>query len=149
MRNTQLLDKIKAVVAMLPTIGTVGSQACVEVAGAGYERALWIINTGAATTSGLLDFKVQKAAATGMGGAADVSGAAITQLTAVANGTGGILVIDMPVDPAYPFMRAVCTTTTAAIVCGAICLLYKGNGGNGAAGAYPVSTAYALQAVKV
>ena len=147
MRNTQLGDKIKVLLAMVPTIGIVGAQTTVEVDGRGYERALWMLTTGVATSTAKLDFKIRNAVATGMGSDADQAGAVLTQVP----DTGGskVYTIDAPVDPARPFMKPTCTTTTAAMVCGAICILYKGYGGSGAAGIYPVATTYATQAVVV
>jgi hypothetical protein len=138
MRNTRLPDKIKIVNAVVPTAGIVDAIAATEVDGTGYSRVMWVLSTGAAGTGATLSFKIQSAAATG-GSFGDVTSAALTNLAA-ATGASKQFVIDMPVNPAKPFMQVVGAvgTQTLANCCAAV--LYKGV-------SYPVSTAYATQIV--
>jgi hypothetical protein len=78
-------------------------------------------------TGATLDYKVQDAAATGMSGAADVTGAALTQIAA-ASGASKVYAIDMPVNAARPFQKAIAAAGTDVVVSGAIAILYEGSG---------------------
>jgi hypothetical protein len=78
-------------------------------------------------TGGTLDYKVQEAAATGMANASDIAGAALTQVLA-ASGASKVYAIDVPVNPAKPFQKAVATAGTANVTSGAVAVLYEGSG---------------------
>jgi len=68
-----------------------------------------------------------KAAATGMSGAADITGAALTQVAA-ATGASKVYAIDIPVNPAKPFQKAVGVAATNTVAIGAVAVLYEGSG---------------------
>ena len=98
-----------------------------EINCAGFDRVCHIINVGAMTATGTFDYKVQEDSATGMATAADVTGAALTQVLA-ATGASKVYAIDIPVNPAKPFQQAVAACGTANVTVGAIAVLYKGSG---------------------
>jgi hypothetical protein len=122
-----LLGRSKIVPAIVPTAGSVAAITAVEVDGTGFDRACFILATGAAGTSATLSGKIQKAAATGMGTPADVTGAAIVNLAA-ATGASKVYGIDLQIDPAKPFMIWVGAVGTQTFANGAVCVLYEGSG---------------------
>jgi len=93
----------------------------------GFDRVCHIINVGAMTATGTFDYKVQEDSATGMATAADITGAALTQVLA-ATGASKVYAIDIPVNPAKPFQKAVAACGTANVTVGAIAVLYEGSG---------------------
>lgn len=138
MRNNRLPDKIKIVSTVVPTVGAAAGMTETEVDGTGYSRVLWLLHTGAAATGATIDFKIQSATATG-GSFGDVTSAALTQVTAAA-GASKVFGIDMPIDPAKPFMIPVGVVGTDTFANSAIAILYRGKD-------YPVATSYLTQLV--
>lgn len=138
MRNSRLPDKIKIMPTVVPSAGAATGMTEIEIDGRGYSRVMWIVTTGAAATGATLDFKIQSATATG-GSFADVSGAALTQVLAAA-GASKVFAIDMPVDPAKPYMLPVGVVGTDTFANGAIAILYRGT-------SYPVATSYATELI--
>ncbi len=138
MRNTRLADKIKIVKTVVPTAGAAAGMTETEVNGTGYSRVMWVLFTGAAATGATIDFKIQSATSTG-GSFADVTDAALTQILA-ASGASKIYAIDMPVNPARPFMIPVGVVGTDTFANSAIAILYRGT-------TYPIDTAYATELV--
>jgi len=138
MRNTRLPDKIKIVKTVIPTAGAAAGMTETEVNGTGYSRVMWVLFTGAAATGATIDFKIQSATSTG-GSFADVTDAALTQILA-ASGASKIYAIDMPVNPARPFMIPVGVVGTDTFANSAIAILYRGTN-------YPIDTAYATELV--
>ncbi len=120
----KLTSEVKVVTACIANVGTVGSMTAVEVAGAGFGRALYVINLGTATTNGKYDCKIQEASASG-GTFGDITSAALTQVTKAA-GDGKVFLIDVPVNPAKPFQQIVAATTTAAFPNAVTTILYRG-----------------------
>ena len=98
-----------------------------EIDCTGFDRVCHIINVGAMTANGTFDYKVQEDSATGMATAADITGAALTQVKA-ATGASKVYAIDIPVNPAKPFQKAVAVCGTANVTVGAIAVLYEGSG---------------------
>ena len=123
MRNTRLSDKIKIVNAVIPTVGSAGAMTATVVDGTGYDRCMFVLTTGAATTGATGTFKIQSSATSG-GSYADVTSAALTNL-ADTDGSKQF-VIDMPVNPAKLFMKVVGTTVTQPIANSTIAILYRG-----------------------
>jgi hypothetical protein len=109
-----------------------------EVNGTGFSRVLWLVHAGAAATGATLDFKIQSATATG-GSFSDVTSAALTQVLA-ASGASKVYGIDMPVDPAKPFMIPVGVVGTDTFANSAVAILYRGV-------SYPVATTYLTELV--
>jgi len=98
-----------------------------EIDCTGFDRVCHIINVGAMTATGTFDYKVQEDSATGMATAADITGAALTQVKA-ATGASKVYAIDIPVNPAKPFQKAVAACGTANVTVGAVAVLYEGSG---------------------
>lgn len=138
MRNTRLPDKMKIVKTVVPSAGAAAGMTEIEVDGRGYSRVMWVLYTGAAATGATIDFKIQSATTTG-GSMADVSGAAFSQILA-ASGASKVFAIDMPVNPAKPFMIPVGVVGTDTFANSAVAILYRGT-------SYPVDTAYCTQLV--
>jgi hypothetical protein len=131
---------MKVVKAVAPTAGAVAAMTATEVAASGYERALFILQTGAAATGATIDFKIQAATASG-GSFADITNAALTQITAAA-GAGKVFAIDVAIPAGKNFLKVVGAVGTDTFANGAVCVLYRGV-------SYPVDTAYFTELVTV
>lgn len=138
MRNTQIADKFKIVNAVVPTVGAVAALTATVVDGTGYKRCQFVLSTGAAAAGATIAFKIQSSDATG-GAYADVTSAAFASITAAA-GASKQFVLDMPVDPAKPFMKVVGAVAVDTFANSCAAVLYRGIN-------YPVATTYATQAV--
>ena len=121
-----LLGRTKIVQSVAPVTSNTALTET-EIDCTGFDRVCHIINVGAMVTGGTLDYKVQEAAATGMANASDIAGAALTQVLA-ASGASKVYAIDVPVNPAKPFQKAVAACGTANVTVGAIAVLYEGSG---------------------
>ena len=123
-----LLGRTKIVPSIVPTAGA--AQACTEVAidCAGFDRVCHIIVLGAAGAAGsVFDYKVQEDSAAAMNvDATDIAGAVLVQ---VANtGADKVYAIDVPVNPAKPYQKAVAVVGTNTFANGAVAILYNGSG---------------------
>ena len=121
-----LLGRTKIVQSVAPVTSNTALTET-EIDCTGFDRVCHIINVGAMTESGTFDYKVQEDSATGMENAADVTGAALAQVKA-ATGASKVYAIDIPVNPAKPFQKAVAACGTANVTVGAIAILYEGSG---------------------
>ena len=121
-----LLGRTKIVQSVAPVTSNTALTET-EIDCTGFDRVCHIINVGAMTATGTFDYKVQEDSATGMATAADVTGAALTQVLA-ATGASKVYAIDMPVNPAKQFQKAVAACGTANVTVGAIAVLYEGSG---------------------
>ena len=121
-----LLGRMKVVQSVAPVTSNTALTET-EIDCTGFDRICHIVNVGAMTATGTFDYKVQEDSATGMSSAADVTGAALTQVLA-ASGGGKVYAIDLPVNPAKPFQKAVAACGTANVTVGAIAVLYNGSG---------------------
>ena len=121
-----LLGRTKIVQSVAPVTSNTALTET-EIDCTGFDRVCHIINVGAMTATGTFDYKVQEDSATGMATAADITGAALTQVLA-ATGATKVYAIDMPVNPAKPFQKAVAACGTANVTVGAIAVLYEGSG---------------------
>ena len=121
-----LLGRMKIVQSVAPVTSNTALTAT-EIDCTGFDRVCHIINVGAMTANGTFDYKVQEDSATGMANASDIAGAALTQVLA-ASGASKVYAIDIPVNPAKPFQKAVAACGTANVTVGAIAVLYEGSG---------------------
>jgi len=121
-----LLGYCKIVQSVAPVTSDTALTAT-EIDCTGFDRVCHIINVGEMTANGTFDYKVQEDSATGMSSAADVTGAKLTQVKA-ATGASKVYAIDIPVNPAKPFQKAVAACGTANVTVGAIAVLYEGSG---------------------
>ncbi len=138
----QFFSDMTIVPAVVPTAGAVGSLTATEVNATGWDRACFIIATGAAGVNATLDAKVQESATSG-GTFADHSPATDIQLTA-ATGANKVAAIDLRVNPAKPFLKIVGSVGTTTFANSVICVLYKGTHWNP-----PTRAASFVQAVEV
>lgn len=123
-----LLGRCKIVPSIVPTAGSVAGCTEAEVNCTGFDRVCHIIILGAAGAAGsTFDYKVQEAAATGMSNAADITGAALTQVTGAAGGSK-VYAIECRVNPAKPFQKAVGVVGTNTFANAAYAVLYEGSG---------------------
>jgi len=120
-----LLGRTKIVQSVAPVTSNTALTAT-EIDCTGFDRVCHIINVGAMTANGTFDYKVQEDSATGMANASDIAGAALTQV--VEAGKLNVYAIDVPVNPAKPFQKAVAACDTANVTVGAIAVLYEGSG---------------------
>ena len=120
-----LLGRTKIVQSVAPVTSNTALTAT-EIDCTGFDRVCHIINVGAMTANGTFDYKVQEDSATGMANASDIAGAALTQV--VEDGKLNVYAIDVPVNPAKPFQKAVAACGTANVTVGAIAVLYEGSG---------------------
>jgi hypothetical protein len=121
-----LLGRTKIVQSVAPVTSDAALTGT-EINCAGFDRVCHIINVGTMTANGTFDYQVQEDSATGMASATDVTGAALTQVLAAAGGKK-VYAIDMPVNPAKPFQKAVAACGVANVTVGAIAVLYEGSG---------------------
>lgn len=142
MRNTRLGDKIKQVLACVPSAGAATAMTAVVVDGTGYNRALYTLATGAQATGGTMTLKITESDASG-GSYADITSAALANLGASSGSK--VYTLDIPVNPAKPFQKIAGTIGTDTIANAIICTLYRPN----ESVKYPISTAYATQAIIV
>ena len=141
MRNKRMATNVKLALACIPSAGAATGMTAVEVAGSGYDRAMYILQTGAQASGGTLALKIQEAAVTGGGGAwADITSGALVTLGASAGSK--VYIVDVPVNPAKTFQQIVGTIGTDTIANSVLCMLYGPN-------TYPVATTYATQLVTV
>lgn len=121
----RLIEHIKAVPAQVPTAGAIAVTTPVEVDARGFTKALFVFETGAAAAGATIDWKVQKSATSG-GALADVTGAALTQLTAAASASK-VMLIDVTVDPDKPYMKLTGEVKVGTFANSAACILYNGS----------------------
>lgn len=122
-----LLGNCKIVPAIVPTAGAVDDITAVAVDCTGFDRVMYVLGTGAAGTGATLTLKVQEAAVVAMTSAADITGAALTNLAA-ATGASKMYGIDCKVNPAKPFQILVGAVGTQTFANGAVAILYEGSG---------------------
>ena len=121
-----LLGRCKIVNSIVPVVSNTALTET-EINCTGFDRVCHIITVGAMAAGSTLNYKVQEAAATGMGGAVDITGAALTQVLA-ASGANKVYAIDIPVNPTKPFQMAVGVAATDNVAVGAVAVLYEGSG---------------------
>lgn len=90
-----------------------------------FERLVAFVQAGTLGTSATLDFKLQGATTSG-GSYADISGAAITQLTQAGTDSDKVAVLELKAESiastGYRYVKGVLTVGTATSDCGAILL---------------------------
>jgi hypothetical protein len=122
-----LLGRTKIVPSIVPVSS---NTALTEVAidCTGFDRCCHIIAVGAMATGATLDYKVQEDSASAMNVApTDITGAVLTQIAA-ATGASKVYAIDVPVNPAKPYQKAVGVAGTDVVLVSAVAVLYEGSG---------------------
>lgn len=122
----QMASEVCVVPAVVPTVGSVAAITATVVDGTGFDRAMFIIVTGAANTGATLDAKIQESASSGGSYADHGTATDITQLAA-ATGASSVVTIDMAINKAKPFMKIVGSVGTETFANAAVCVLYHGS----------------------
>lgn len=120
-------SNLTIVPAVVPTAGAATTITATVVNGTGFDRACFIIATGAAAAGATLDAKVQESASSGGSYTDHGTATDITQLLA-ASGASKVVAIDLKINPDMPFMKIVGAVGTDTFANGAVCVLYKGSG---------------------
>ena len=126
MAHTFFSDKT-IVPACIPKASTVTTLVAVAVDGTGFDRACFIIATGAAAVGATLDVKITESATTGGSYTDHAPATDITQLVA-ATGASKVVAIDIKINPAMCFMKIAGAVGTDTFAHGAVCVLYNGTG---------------------
>lgn len=92
----------------------------------GFDRVCHIIAVGDIAAGGKLDYSVTESAKADGSSASAITGAALTQVAAA--GKENVYAIDIPVNPAKPYQKAVGVAAVANVAVGAIAVLYEGSG---------------------
>lgn len=121
-----LTANMLVVTASAAHIGTAGTMTATAVDGRGFDRACFSIQLGAATNTATLDAQITDCDTAG-GSYTNTASTAITQL--IDTKGGKLILIDIPVKAARPFMKTLIVTGTAAFVNSAVCVLYHGSRG--------------------
>lgn len=119
----------RAVQVLDPDANTAAAYTSSEIDVTGYYEALLIVNAGALGSSATLDCKIQAASTTG-GSLADITGAAITQLTQAGGDSDSIVVGRVLCNGQNPFWKVVTTVGTATSDCGVTMILMPYDTGN-------------------
>ena len=120
-----LLGRTKIVPSIVPTAGAIGTATATVIDCAGFDRVCHVIAIGAAGGASTFDYKVQESAASG-GTYSDVADADLTQVAAT--GASKVYAIDVPVNSAKPYQKAVASVGTATFANAAVAVLYEGSG---------------------
>ena len=121
-----LHEALKAVVGIVADNHSAGTVNGTVFDTKDYDEALIIVNSGANGSSGTLDIKVQEGQETDLSDAADISGAAFTQITEANDNT--IYVGRVQCKNYERYMRIVAVIATAACDAGVTVLLGKFDG---------------------
>ena len=120
-------DYVKFAKAIVPIHGTTDNATTATVVDAsGYNRAAFIIETGAMDALNVFEMEVTQSASSG-GTYTLVSDSALTDIESTA-GASSLFLIDMAVDSDYPYLKLRGTCGTARGLIAAICCLYNPTG---------------------
>lgn len=117
----------KTLLAIAPSIGSVGTMTAIAMEWTGYSRVEYVVALGVATTNGVIDVKVQDCDTSG-GSYTDVSPAcALTQVTKAA-GDSKTEKLECKVNPARPFHKISAVVGTAAFPNAVVGIGFGGSG---------------------
>lgn len=127
----KLSHYVKPQVAIAPGSKSVGAVTAVVVdASSGYDRAQFVISLGAFGTNAQFDAEVTESPSSG-GTYTLISSSGITAVTAAA--ANKLIIVDVPVNSAKPYLKLRGTVATAAVDIGAVCNAYNGSRSLGSA----------------
>ena len=112
-RFNQLANRITFAVALACVSKSAGSTTSAAIDMTGYSKGSLVVQAGVIASSGTVDCKVQTSATSG-GSYADLTGAAITQMTEAGGDSGSIQQIDFEIPNGKPFVKTVLVNATAA-----------------------------------
>ena len=118
-RFNQLSNRMTINVALAPVSKSAGSTTSAAIDLTGYSKGSLVVTAGVIASSGTVDCKVQTSATTG-GSYADLSGAAITQMTQAGGDSGSVQQIDFEDPNGQPFVKTVLVNATAAAIQGVL-----------------------------
>ena len=118
-RFNQLSNRIGFNVALAPVSKSAGATSSAAIDLTGYSKAALVVTVGVIASSGTVDCKVQASATSG-GSYADITGAAITQMTEAGGDSGSTVIVDFENPNGKPFVKTVLTNATAAAVQGVL-----------------------------
>jgi len=118
-RFNQLANRIGINVALAPISKSAGTTTSSAIDLTGYSKAALIVSVGVISSSGTLDCKVQSSATSG-GSYADITGAAITQMTQAGGDSGSTVQVDFEIPNGKPHVKTVLVNATAAAVQGVL-----------------------------
>lgn len=122
----EILAYIKPAMAIVPVSKSAAAIAATAVDGNGFSRCCFVLLTGAFGTGAGMSCSVTESATTGGSYTAHSPAAAITAITSTS--ASKVLAVDVGINSDKPFMKLYGTCGTAAILHGAVALLYGGNG---------------------
>ena len=104
-------------VSLAPVSKSAGTTTSAAIDLTGYTKGVLIVNAGVIGSSGTIDCKVQSSATSG-GSYADITGAAITQMTQAGSHSGTSQAVDFELPAGQPFVKTVLVNATAAAILG-------------------------------
>jgi hypothetical protein len=111
----QWTDRCTVNVSLAPVSKSAGTTTGSAIDLTGYQSGVLIVNAGVIASSGTVDCKVQSSATSG-GTYADITGAAITQMTEAGGDSGSTQSINFELTAGKPFVKTVLVNATAAAV---------------------------------
>tara|TARA_R100001086_G_scaffold173598_1_gene95150 strand:+ start:130 stop:519 length:390 start_codon:yes stop_codon:yes gene_type:complete len=114
-RFNQLANRVKFNVALAPVSKSAGSTTSSAIDLTGYSKAALLVSVGVISSSGTVDCKVQSSATSG-GSYADITGAAITQMTQAGGDSDDTVQVDFEIPNGQPFVKTVLVNATAAAI---------------------------------
>lgn len=118
-RFNQLSNRIGIATALAPVSKSAGTTTSSAIDMTGYSKGSLVVTVGVISSSGTVDCKVQASATSG-GSYADITGAAITQMTEAGGDSGSTVQVDFDIPNGKPFVKTVLTNATAAAVQGVL-----------------------------
>ena len=121
----ELLGYVKPVMAIDPVSKNNAAIVATAVDAQGYDRCCFLIMTGAVAATAGVSCRVQESATSGGSYTDRTTTAALTDFSGTAS-SSKIYGVDVGVNSAKPFMKLYGTCGTAAVLHGAVALLYRG-----------------------
>lgn len=122
----ELFAYVKPVMSIAPLSGSDAAIVPTAVDGRGYSRCAHVVLVGAVGTDGGLSCAVTESATSGGVYAQQTTTAALTDIGTA--GAAKVYLLDVPINSAKPYQKLYGTAGTAAVLHGAIALLYGKNG---------------------
>lgn len=122
----ELFAYVKPAMAVVPVSKSGAAIAATAVDGSGYGRCAFLFLTGTVATGGGVSCSVTESATSGGVYAQKATTAALTSFGTT--GASKVYILDVPINSAKPHMKLYGTCGTAAVLHGAIALLYGKNG---------------------
>ena len=122
----QWTDRCSINVALAPVSKSAGTTTSSAIDLTGYTSGVLIVNAGVIGSSGTIDCKIQSSATSG-GTYADITGAAITQMTEAGSSSGTSQAVNFELTAGKPFVKTVLVNATAAAIQGVFVIADQDN----------------------